>query len=91
VRVFRIVLIALGVLLLVLAIARLNVREINRTGLCGSILQGSRYDDGGASTTDCDRLRHDDGDAAAAFLIIAIATLGVGVGHVLYTRTRSRP
>jgi hypothetical protein len=88
VKVFRIVLIALGVLFLVLAIVRLNVREIDRTGLCGSIVQGSSHDDGGASTDDCNRFRHNDGIAAGAFLILAVTSLGVGVGHILYTRTR---
>ena len=58
-RVFRIVLIVLGVLLFVLAISRLNDRQIDRTGLCGSIVQGSTHDDGGSTTADCNRLRHD--------------------------------
>ncbi len=87
-RVFRIVLITLGVLFLVLAIFRLNVREIDRTGLCGSIVQGSSHDDGGASTHDCNRLRHGDGAAAAAFVIVGVAALGFGVGHALYARNR---
>ena len=90
VRVFRIVLIVLGVVFFVLAILRLNVREIDRTGLCGSIVQGSSHDDGGASTHDCNRLRHDEGVAAAAFVIVivAVAALEFGVGHALYTRNR---
>ncbi len=84
----RIVLIVLGVLFFVLAFFRLNVREIDRTGLCGSIVQGSSHDDGGASTHDCNRLRQDDGVAAEAFVIIGVVTLGFGVGHALYTRNR---
>ena len=39
VRVLRIVLVVLGVLLFVLAISRLNDRHIDRTGLCGSVIQ----------------------------------------------------
>jgi hypothetical protein len=89
VRVFRVVIIALGVLFLFLAFARLNVREVDKTGLCGSIVQGSSHDDGGSSTHDCNRLRHDDGIATTAFLIVALASLGVGVGHILYVRRGS--
>jgi hypothetical protein len=88
VRVFRVVIIALGVVLLVLAFIRLNVREVDKTGLCGSIVQGSTYDDGGASTHDCNRLRHDDGVATAVLFVLGAASLGVGVGHIVYTRTR---
>lgn len=87
-RVVRVVIIALGVVFFLLAIVRLNVREIDKTGLCGSIVQGSSWDDGGASTHDCNRLRHNDGVATAAFFVVAVASLGLGVGHVLYTRTR---
>jgi hypothetical protein len=88
VRVFRILIFALGVVFLVLAMVRLNIREIDRTGLCGSIVQGSTYDDGGASTPDCNRRRHDDGVATAAFFVLAVASLGLGVGHILFTRAR---
>jgi hypothetical protein len=83
-----VVIIALGVLFFVLAIVRLNVREIDRTGLCGSIVQGSSHDDGGASTHDCNRLRHNDGVATVVFFILTVASFGLGVGHVLYSRTR---
>jgi hypothetical protein len=86
--VFRIVLIVLGVLFLVLAFFRLNIRQVDRTGLCGSIVQGSTHDDGGSSTSDCNHLRHRDGVTAVAFVIIGIAALGVGVGHAFYTRNR---
>ncbi len=86
-RVVRVVIIVLGLLFFVLAIVRLNVREIDKTGLCGSIVQGSSHDDGGASTRDCNRLRHDDGVTTAAFFVVAIAALGLGVGHILYART----
>jgi hypothetical protein len=82
------VLIALGVLFLVLAFFRLNVRQIDRTGLCGSIVEGSTHDDGGSSTRDCNRLRHHNGEAAVAFVIIGVAALGLGVGHAIYTRNR---
>jgi hypothetical protein len=88
VRVFRIVLVVLGVLFFVLAIYRLNVRQVDRTGLCGSIVQGPSHDDGGSSTHDCNRLRHDDGVAVAAFMILGVAALGFGVGQALYTRNR---
>jgi hypothetical protein len=88
VRVFRIVLIVVGVLFFVLAIFRLNVREIDRTGLCGSIVQGSSHDDGGSSSHDCNRLRHDDGVTAAVFFIVGVAALGFGIGHTLSTRNR---
>ena len=64
VRVFRIALIALGVVFLALAFFKLNVRQIDRTGLCGSIVQGSTHDDGGSTTADCNRMRHGDGVAA---------------------------
>jgi hypothetical protein len=86
VRVVRVVIIGLGVVFFVLAIVRLNVREIDKTGLCGSIVQGSSHDDGGASTPACNRLRHHDGVATAAFFILAVASIGGGVGHILYTR-----
>jgi hypothetical protein len=86
----RVVIIALGVSAFFLAIGRLNVRETNRTGLCGSLVQGSRWDDGGASTHDCNRLRHKDGVATAALFILALASLGLGVGHIFYTRSGSR-
>jgi hypothetical protein len=90
VRVFRAVIIALGVLFLVLAMVRLNIREIDKTGLCGSIVQGSSYDDGGAITHDCNRLRHNDGVVTAGFFILTVGSFGLGVGHILYTRRRSR-
>jgi hypothetical protein len=86
--VFRIALVILGVVFLVLAISRLNVRQPDRTGLCGSIVQGSSYDDGGSSTPDCNRLRHGDAVATATFGILGVAALGFGVGHILYTRHR---
>ena len=89
-RVFRVVVIVLGVLFFVLGVVRLNVREINRAGLCGSIVQGSRWDDGGASTPDCNRLRHHDLVVTAAFFILAVAPIGLAIGHVLYTRNRDR-
>jgi hypothetical protein len=38
--VFQIALIALGVVFLALAFFKLNVRQIDRTGLCGSVVQG---------------------------------------------------
>jgi hypothetical protein len=88
VRIVRVVIIAPGVLFFLLAIVRLNVREVDRTGLCGSIVQGSSWDDGGASTHDCNRRRHNDGVATAVFFVLAVASLGLGVGHILYTRTR---
>jgi hypothetical protein len=86
--VLRSVIIALAVLFLVLAFFRLNVREIDRTGLCGSVVQGSTHDDSGSSTRDCNRLRHRDGVAAVALVIIGVAALGVGVGDAIYTRER---
>jgi hypothetical protein len=86
VRVFRIVLIVLGVLLFALAISKLNDRRIDKTGLCGSIVQGSRYDDGGSSTSECNRLRHRDGVAAAAFATLGIVAIGVVAGHFFYAR-----
>jgi hypothetical protein len=73
-----------------LAIARLNVRETDKSGLCGSLVQGSKWDDGGASTHDCNRLRHNDGVATAALFILAIASLGWGVGQILYTWVGNR-
>jgi hypothetical protein len=88
VRVFRIVLIVLGVLLFVLAISRLNDRRIDRTSLCGSTVQGSRYDDGGSSTSECNRLRHRDGVAAAAFATLGIVAIGVVAGDTFYARNR---
>ena len=88
VRVLRIVLVVLGVLLFVLAISRLNDRQIDRTGLCGSVVQGSRYDDGGSSTPDCNRLRHRDGVAAVAFVTLGIVAIGVVAGHTFYARSR---
>ena len=83
-RVFRVTIIVLGVVFFLLAFVRLNVREIDKTGLCGSIVQGSSWDDGGAITHDCNRLRRNDGVATAAFFVLAVASLGLGV----YTRTR---
>jgi hypothetical protein len=90
VRVFRIAIFALGLVFLVLAINRLNVREIDKPGLCGSLVQGSSHDDGGASTPDCNRLRHHDGVATAVFFVLAIASFGLVVGHVLHTARGSR-
>jgi hypothetical protein len=90
VRVFRVVIIVLGVAFFLLAVVRLNVREIDRTGLCGSIVHGSRWDDGGASTSDCNRLRHHDVVVTAAFFILAVASLGLAVGQVVYIRRRGR-
>jgi hypothetical protein len=88
VRVFRVVLVVVAVVFIALAFFRLNVRQINRTGLCGSILQGPSFDDGGSSTPDCNHLRHDDTVAAVAFGILGVAALGVGVsfGHTLRAR-----
>jgi hypothetical protein len=88
VRVLQIVLVGFGVLFFVLSIFRLNVRQIDRTGLCGSVLQGSRYDDGGSNTPACNRLRHDDRVAAASFVILGVGAFGLGVGLILYARNR---
>jgi hypothetical protein len=87
-RVVRIVLVGLGVLFFVLAIFRLNVRQIDRPGLCGSVVQGSRYDDGGSNTPACNRLRHDDRVAAGSFVIFGVGALGLGLGLILYARNR---
>jgi hypothetical protein len=86
--VLRIVLTALGVLFFALAFFRINARQIDRTGLCGSIVQGSTHDDGGSNTSECNRLRHRDEVTAVAFVIIGVAALGLGVGHAFYTRNR---
>jgi hypothetical protein len=88
VRVLRIVLVGLGVLFFVLAAFRLNVRQIDRPGLCGRVVQGSRYDDGGSNTPACNRLRHDDRVAAASFAILGVGAFGLGVGLILYARNR---
>jgi hypothetical protein len=88
VRVVRAVIIVLGVVFFVLGVVRLNVREIDRTGLCGSIVQGSSWDDGGSNTHDCNRLRNNDRIATGAFFILAAASFGLGIGHMLYTRAR---
>jgi hypothetical protein len=88
--VFRVVVFALGLVFLVLAVYRLNVREIDKPGLCGSLVQGSSHDDGGASTPACNRLRHNDSVATAAFFVLAVASFGLGVGHILYTDRSSR-
>jgi hypothetical protein len=90
VRIVRVVIIVLGVSFFLLAVVRLNVREIDKTGLCGSIVQGSRWDDGGASTPDCNRLRHHDVVVTAALFILAAASLGLGIGQIVYTRSRAR-
>jgi hypothetical protein len=86
--VLRIVLTALGVLFLALAFFRINARQIDRTGLCGSIVQGSTHDDGGFNTSECNRWRHRDEVTAAAFVIIGVAALGLGVSQAFYTRNR---
>jgi hypothetical protein len=83
-RVFRVVIILLGVASLALAVGRLNVREVDRTGLCGSVVQGPSHDDGGASPHDCGRLRHNDGVASAALFVLAAISVGTGVGLILY-------
>lgn len=90
-RAFRVVVIVLGALFVVLAISRLTAREIDRTGLCGSIVQGSTWDDAGASTHDCTRLRHDDAITAAAFFGVAVVLVGSSVGAILYTRRERLP
>ena len=88
VRVCRIVLVVLGLLFFALAFSKLNVRQADGTGLCGSIVQGSAHDDGGSRTPDCNRLRHHDGVTAVEFAIIGIAALGIVVGHSFYTRNQ---
>lgn len=88
-RVLRIVVVVLGMVFIALALLRLNVREINRTGLCGNIVQGSSFDDGGSSTRECNRLRHDDRVAAAMFGILGVAAVGVGVSAGRIVRARN--
>jgi hypothetical protein len=83
-----VLIIVLGVLFLLLAIGRLTVREIDKPGLCGSIVQGPSWDDGGASTHVCNQLRHDDGLEMAGFFILALASFGFGVGHLVYRTGR---
>jgi len=87
-RVLRFVLIGLGLLFLALAFFRLNDRPIDRTGLCGSIVQGPAHDDGGSETSECNRLRHHDGVTAVAFVIIGVITAGIGVGQAFSIRKR---
>jgi hypothetical protein len=88
VRVLRIALVGLGVLFFVLAIFRVNVREIDRPGLCGGVVQGSRYDDGGSNTPACNRLRHHDRVVAASFVILGVGAFGLGVGLIFYARNQ---
>lgn len=87
-RAARVAIVVTGVLCLALALGRLTEREVDRAGLCGSIVQGSSWDDGGASTRDCNRLRHDDEVVTAAFFTLALVSLGMTVGRVLHVRTK---
>jgi hypothetical protein len=97
-RVFRIALLAAGGLALVAGLAKLSARETARStyvagglGGCGSVIQGSRYDDGGASPDECRKKRHDDTVMALGLFAIAATTVGAGLGLIIYdARSRRR-
>jgi hypothetical protein len=98
VRVFRVVLIVVGVLCFVLGIVRLNIRESDPSATilagssggisCGSVLQGKSHDDSNASIDGCAQQRHNDTVAAVALLIIGVVSLGFGIGHIVYANRR---
>jgi hypothetical protein len=95
-RVFRIALVAAAVLALVAGLAELNVRETARSpsvagglGGCGSIIQGSTYDDGGASPDQCRKKRHHDTTIALELFVMTVAAGSAGVALMVYSR-RSR-
>ena len=75
-----------GVLFLLATVYKLNDRQIDGPGLCGSVLQGARFDDGGSRTPDCNDLRHRDEVRAAAFALLGAASFGVGVGLTVRAR-----
>jgi hypothetical protein len=86
VRTLRFVVVGVGVMFLMLAVFKLNDRRVDRPGLCGSVLQGARFDDGGSRTPDCNHLRHDDEVAAAAFVLLGAASFGLGAGLTIHAR-----
>ena len=96
-RVFRIALVVAGVLALVAGLAKLNVRETARStdvaeglGGCGSVMQGSGYDDGGASPDECRKKRHHDTVLALELFVITLATVGAGGGLIVYNAKSRR-
>ena len=95
--VLRIALVVAAVLALVAGLAELNVRETARStyvagglGGCGSVIQGSTYDDGGASPDECRKKRHHDTLIALDLFVITVALVGAGVGRIVYTATSRR-
>jgi flagellar basal body-associated protein FliL len=94
--VLRIALVVVAVLALVAGLAALNVRETARStyvagglGGCGSVIQGSTYDDGGASPDECRKKRHHSTVIALELFLVTVAAGGAGVGLVVY-KARSR-
>ena len=94
--VLRIALVVAAVLALVAGLAELNVRDTARStylagglGGCGSVIQGSTYDDGGASPDECRNKRHHDTLMALELFVITVVAGGAGVGLVIY-KARSR-
>jgi hypothetical protein len=96
VSVFRIALVVVAVLALVAGLAELNVRETAPStyvagglGGCGSVIQGSTFDDGGASPDECRKKRHHDTTIALELFVIAVAAGSTGIGLMIY-KARSR-
>ena len=96
--VLRIALVVAAVLAIVAGLAELNVRETARStfvagglGGCGSVIQGSTYDDGGASPDECRKKRHHETVMALELFVIAVAAGGTGVGLAVHNaRSRRR-
>ena len=60
-------------------------------GGCGSVIQGSTYDDGGASPDECRKKRHHETVMALELFVIAVAAGGTGVGLAVHNaRSRRR-
>jgi hypothetical protein len=98
VSVLRIALVVAAVLTLVAGLAELNVRETARStyvagglGGCGSVIQGSTYDDGGASPGECRQKRHHETVIALGLFVITVAAGATSVGLMVHhARSRRR-
>jgi hypothetical protein len=91
-KVFRVVLIVVGVICIVVGVAKLTVQETNSVDIpyrlhaqfaCGSVARGPSHDAAQADSTTCAQARHNDTVAAVALFIIGTLSLGFGIGHIV--------
>jgi predicted permease len=91
-KVFRVILIVVGVLCIVGGITKLTMQETVPFGACRSVMQGNSSGGGNINPyyiSDCHQARHNDTVAAVALFIIGGLSLVFGVGHIVYTKNEA--